>query len=1710
MIRKMDLSGGSGGISNQSVYTSKNGVVVTSSANVWVNSNYYYMQYLFDGKKTESDATGYWLTQRAASTSTVAGRVNLDFDLTSMSRYFTSIDRIVVYPRTREDTISDYTIYGKVDASGAWEEIAPYVTNATANCPYGTARTHVINAKYKFIRFDLVQKGTYGVTLAEVEFYVEATDDYRDTLFGYPLATPDASWKRYDDTQAAYPNGYTVYNATGITGMYGSAARVISRSAANQVGTQDRIKFRFYGTKLRVLACTYTDRQQEVRVYINGVDQGTFTTRYSTANVGQVLVYERLNMIKAIHSVELVIEGTAPEGAFYFDAFDIDNDGYVLGEEGAVVADPDLGWTRYEQTHPAITYFPAAGWTSAALAAHTGGSAMGSVTTQKGNKMTFAFIGSKFRLVISKSPTYSPAIRVTIDGVEVRDFSARDSYFYHRVAGFQRENLPYGRHNVEVEVLTKPTNSDGYDFRFDAIDIDTGGRLLHFDEVLEQKDLTVGKRIRAHYAALAETVGTFSGLGAETSDFLPAVQIVNPDGDFYLIAVDTDPLGRVILLADRNVQGGMPWTTANDWGLMTGRVLNKQFVPTIPVLNSNTSSPDMTIIVSSALNLNYNGWRAFNGVLSGDTNRWVANNPAPSHLTVVYKKPRLIKHYSVRSAIYNNAAPKVWQIQGSNDGVKWFLLDERTNVTGLLTSSFYSFSNDTYYTMYRIHITATNGYAGYYSSIDALQFYEEDSSLSNAMVRLPTGGAVVTGADNEWDRYITGNTLGGKITAGDTRVWNWGGAWSMTPNTTQNVSSRTVRGNTLGGFSYISASAITVTSTGFRPLFIMYVSEAGNNSLVCEITVPVKDNLSSGLHVYQNHIEYKESPMIDVTVPVTATDLKGYAIESSGLYSNLYPEWLAFDNQTGAATYAYAPPAGQVPAWLIFDYGKPLNVAGYGIASRPSSPTQAPRDFKLSGSTDKVSWDVLDEQRSQPDWAAGGELRKFALGEKDKTYRYFKWDISNPSIGNQLGVQEFELYGFDDCGLDQRKTYLYVPYANDLVSTIGVFNENGEEIRDFSGDLTLPMTNATSNGYTLKASHNYVATGYNTFFAFNNVVGSGQWSNGVSNGGVGWLAINIVEPAIATEYLMEAPSSTGPNDMAKDWTFEGSVDGDNWTVLDTQKGQTTWSTAERRRYKIPNPTGMYNWFRVNVTANNGGWLTIGEIEIYGRRGAYFNQRKASIIVPYRNDLTTTITVKPHGRMKATAKVAPVYLADLASTIDVKWTSNVLSTIAVRPKGKMRAVVDVVPPPKIVSTLSPVKDAFTRSSVPRLNYGQEQEMLVGNTNGESFNSLIQFDVSTIPAGMKLLSAKLRLYVEQTSLVGNPVSFYQVENDWTELGVTWASSPAYGMKLAEIQADVAKEYAEVDMLSIVQGWYNGTLDNTGMFMNLDTISGEMFVRFGSRERGASYAPQLVIEYQDPTTRSNGYADVIAYITAQQKKFKDLATKITVKSYWDKSDIPGNFTVFNPDMLETFMKVTRGDIRSTITVKREDLYQLPSEIVVSNRRDSVVETNIRVSRDFMKSTLVVRHNSNSSLPSVVVVRNSDSDGLPTKVDVTRPDIIGGIEVTASSVLTSSITVSGSGESHLESVITIQRSESNDLNSTVEVWKNSDIDGSIIIKSGYLSSSITVPFGASKDLVTKIRVAERYASDLVTHIEVGGESTVLCTIVVVESDDGGYAFII
>lgn len=108
----------------------------------------------------------------------------------------------------------------------------------------------------------------------------------------------------------------------------------------------------------------------------------------------------------------------------------------------------------------------------------------------------------------------------------------------------------------------------------------------------------------------------------------------------------------------------------------------------------------------------------------------------------------------------------------------------------------------------------------------------------------------------------------------------------------------------------------------------------------------------------------------------------------------------------------------------------------------------------------------------------------------------------------------------------------------------------------------------------------------------------------------GYLRYDFPYKATVAKYVIRSGMSTGTqlNAMPKNWTFEGSDNGSNWNVLDTQVNQ-TWTTIKTdREFIISNPK-EYNFYRINWTANNGyaSYSNINQLMMYTISSSKLNQ-----------------------------------------------------------------------------------------------------------------------------------------------------------------------------------------------------------------------------------------------------------------------------------------------------------------------------------------------------------------------------------------------------------------------------------------------------------------------------------------------------------------------
>jgi len=104
-----------------------------------------------------------------------------------------------------------------------------------------------------------------------------------------------------------------------------------------------------------------------------------------------------------------------------------------------------------------------------------------------------------------------------------------------------------------------------------------------------------------------------------------------------------------------------------------------------------------------------------------------------------------------------------------------------------------------------------------------------------------------------------------------------------------------------------------------------------------------------------------------------------------------------------------------------------------------------------------------------------------------------------------------------------------------------------------------------------------------------------QWG---IDGTTAWIQFAYDTPQVKNMYSLTSATKEPSRDF-KDWTVEGSNDNTAWTVLDTQIGHAPWAARSSTVDFYFTNTTAYTYYKLNVTALNGGtYVQLGEIS-YG-------------------------------------------------------------------------------------------------------------------------------------------------------------------------------------------------------------------------------------------------------------------------------------------------------------------------------------------------------------------------------------------------------------------------------------------------------------------------------------------------------------------------------
>ena len=94
----------------------------------------------------------------------------------------------------------------------------------------------------------------------------------------------------------------------------------------------------------------------------------------------------------------------------------------------------------------------------------------------------------------------------------------------------------------------------------------------------------------------------------------------------------------------------------------------------------------------------------------------------------------------------------------------------------------------------------------------------------------------------------------------------------------------------------------------------------------------------------------------------------------------------------------------------------------------------------------------------------------------------------------------------------------------------------------------------------------------------------------------GWVELELAEPVTIVRYALTSANDAPARDP-RDWTLQGSDDGQTWKTLDTQTGQTFDARFQTKIYDFANGTA-YKHYRLDITSNSGATIVqLAELQL---------------------------------------------------------------------------------------------------------------------------------------------------------------------------------------------------------------------------------------------------------------------------------------------------------------------------------------------------------------------------------------------------------------------------------------------------------------------------------------------------------------------------------
>jgi hypothetical protein len=329
------------------------------------------------------------------------------------------------------------------------------------------------------------------------------------------------------------------------------------------------------------------------------------------------------------------------------------------------------------------------------------------------------------------------------------------------------------------------------------------------------------------------------------------------------------------------------------------------------------------------------------------------------------------------------------------------------------------------------------------------------------------------------------------------------------------------------------------------------------------------DNYPRCYELWGTLLDNNESELVLLTPKMSANEMSWGKIHWHDYYNGDGAQGLTNGNN-GNSVHLSTPSNTSLGAdkFIKYEFAEPVVANFVSLGAINGNEERTARWYKLEGSDDDATWDLLLERQLQRDFYA--RETRWHFFDNETAYKYYKLTCLLTNGDQYWRISDFRLW--------RRQGGKW-----NFMNNVPRIANNGQD------------------GYEVSASSEW-SNGYTAMLAFDGQPGTAWVSARDAQSGA-WLQVKFPQETICD--CVKITEREGQSNQAPaNFSIQGSEDGSTWNTLTTQSG-VSWSGNETKIFSFDNET-PYLYYRLVSSSNGGGADTsIGEFDI----GRYVHEFK---------------------------------------------------------------------------------------------------------------------------------------------------------------------------------------------------------------------------------------------------------------------------------------------------------------------------------------------------------------------------------------------------------------------------------------------------------------------------------------------------------------------